>query len=167
MSLGRIRASRASARTRAMADASQLPRRIIKVRVDARARARRDGRGDARGLGGEERRETLERRERPRGTLTDDDDDARAVRTLAQEAQRLQQEPIPGISVRVSESNLRHFTSSWTDPRARRHEGLASLTSSSSCPRITPWRRRSVSSGEDISLNTDENRAHLSGRVEG
>ncbi len=65
--------SRASARTRAMADASQLPRRIIKVRVDG-ARAR-DATDEETREGWETRRRARrERRARPRGTLTDDDD---------------------------------------------------------------------------------------------
>jgi ubiquitin-conjugating enzyme E2 N len=34
---------------------------------------------------------------------------SRAIALNTQEAQRLQQEPIPGIAVQVSETNLRHF----------------------------------------------------------
>ena len=60
-----------------MADASQLPRRLIKVRVDG-ARARDATDEETREGWETRRRERRERRERPRGTLTDDDDDARA-----------------------------------------------------------------------------------------
>jgi hypothetical protein len=57
-----------------MADASQLPRRIIKVRVDgARARATRRTRVRERGGRRGDARDARAR-ERPRGTLTDDDD---------------------------------------------------------------------------------------------
>jgi ubiquitin-conjugating enzyme E2 N len=127
-----------------MADASQLPRRILKVRrtrdegddaeattttttnetttrdaVKSGATTADRGEGDARENGA---RETGDGKATRR-------DDARMTKRRArramttQEAQRLQQEPIPGIAVEVSETNLRHFFVVVDGPRGTAYEG--------------------------------------------